>query len=164
VVILATEAGLAKLDPNAFSFANISHVHVFSAYEAAAEVLRQPTLALVVELRVLGSRNLGLLKIARDMNVEVLAFGSIPKSLSGGQLSGVRLVSAEDAAFELGKLAASSPQLDLGTYEKAEGVYEPIEQKPQSAEEKPRPKTTQNPDVLQQILTPEELEALLEDN
>ena len=75
---------------------NSQFVPVTTAYEAAAEILIAPTVALVVDLRMLRGRHLRLLEIARQNGVEVLGFGSVPAGLSSDDLSAVRLIGLAD--------------------------------------------------------------------
>jgi hypothetical protein len=70
-------------------------VRVASPYEAAAELLAAPAAALLIDLRALPVRHLRLLEIARDLSVEVLAFGPLPAGMTSDDLSGVRLLSRQ---------------------------------------------------------------------
>src|ERR1035437_4260581 len=81
------------------------------AYEAAAELLAAPTLALVIDLRALGRRHLRLLDIARQLGVEILASGPLPAGMNADELSGVRLVSTAGMAAELGRLCRAEGRL-----------------------------------------------------
>jgi hypothetical protein len=75
-----------------------------TAYEAAAELLASPTLAMVVDLRALGSRHARLLEIARQLGVEMLAVGPIPAWAGEEALSTVRIVSRMDLPAALRRL------------------------------------------------------------
>ena len=70
--------------------------HASSGYEAAAEMLSAPTTALIIELRLLPGRHLQLLEIARDLEVEIFAVGSLPIGMTAEDLSGVRLIARKD--------------------------------------------------------------------
>ncbi|MDY6913489.1 MAG: hypothetical protein SVT52_03415 [Planctomycetota bacterium] len=165
-------------------------VHVSSAYEAAAELLAAPTAAMVVDLQMLSLRHLRLLKIAREMDVEVLAVGSLPAGLTAEQLSGVRLVSIDDLPNVLTRLArtpdarpeaaveAPAQKAEKTTPEPAQPprvvltpAKKPTADKPKRPPRKPQaltgdgPKKQAEPPTLstEDVLTPEELAALLED-
>jgi len=110
VVVLAAAGGGHDLPParatdEAAEAPKLQCIHVVSAYEAAAEILVAPTLALVADLRLVAGRHLRLLEIARQMAVEVLAVGAVPAGLTGEDLSGVRLSSRADLAAALARLA-----------------------------------------------------------
>ena len=81
-------------------------VPVRSAYEAAAEILAAPTLALVIDLGAMPRRHLRLIQVARQMEVEMLAFGRLLPDLSTEDISGVRLISRRDLSEALHRLAA----------------------------------------------------------
>ncbi len=146
---------------------DVQTVYVPTAYEAAAEMLAAPTVALVADLRLVGRRHLRLLAIARQMGVEVFAVGVVPTGLTGEDLSGVRMIALADLPEALRRLAEadwpapSEPKpaapaeapADLATKEAAPQpaappVEPPVEKSPPSS-----------PSAL---LTPEELSALLE--
>ena len=94
-------------------------VFVPSPYEAAAELIAEPALALVIDLRLMGRRHLRLLRIARERGAEMLAVGAVPAGLSAEDLSGIRLVARADlkAALE-------------GLLHDREGRYEPSQAAP----------------------------------
>ncbi len=87
-------------------------VRVASGYEAAAELLAAPAAALVVDLRLLGGKHLGLLEIARSLAVEVLAVGALPIGMTADDLSGVRLIARCDLADALVGPAAPPEPVD----------------------------------------------------
>ena len=76
--------------------AGLELVFVPSPYEAAAELIAAPVLALVIDLRLMGQRHLRLLRIARERRVEMLAVGAIPAGLTAEDLSGIRLLARAD--------------------------------------------------------------------
>ena len=78
-----------------------------TTYEAAAEILAGPTIALVIDLRLLTMQHLGLLEIARQRPLEMLGVGAVSPGLTAEDLSGVRLVSRRDLASVLAGLAAA---------------------------------------------------------
>jgi len=121
-------------------------LRVSSAYEAAAEVLSAPTLALVIDLAALTGRHLRVLEIARSMDVEMIGFGEVPAGMSSAELSGVRLVAPQAVGESLRRLAeAESPPPTAG---------------PAPARPAPPKDADIKPPAL---LTGEELKALLED-
>ena len=88
-------------DPTLLSSADgpelpVELVRVDSPYEAAAEVLSAPAVALVVDLRLLTPRHLRLLAVARRMEVEMLAVGALQMGMTADDLSGVRLTSRSE--------------------------------------------------------------------
>ncbi|MFB3894502.1 MAG: hypothetical protein ACE15C_21075 [Phycisphaerae bacterium] len=164
-------------------------VAVACAYEAAAEILAAPTLALVVDLRALARRHLRLLEIARHLGVEILASGPLPAGMNAGDLGGVRLIALADLPAELGRLAAAEPRpvpaptLAVPEGEPSQETPGPLPETSQSeirpAEpEEPPPRPAAPPAAhlapaklrepaaqtpsLDQVLTSEELSALLE--
>lgn len=88
----------------------IELVTAATAYEATAEILAAPTVALVVDLRLVGERHLRLLEIARKMETEVLAVGAVPAGLTGEDLSGVRLTARAEVGSVLGRLVRNASQ------------------------------------------------------
>ena len=97
-------------------------VFVPSPYEAAAELIAAPALALVMDLRLMGQRHLRLLRIARERRVELLAVGAVPAGLTAEDLSGTRLIARADlkAAME-------------GLLNDRQGRYVPSEEESQPA-------------------------------
>ena len=89
-------------------------IFVATAYEAAAELIAAPALAIVIDLRLMGPRHLRLLQIARERRVEMLAVGSIPPGLTAEDLSGLRLLARADVKAALQRLLQDR-----------EGRYEP---------------------------------------
>jgi len=83
----------------------VTLIHAASGYEAAAEILAAPAAALVIDLGLLSPRHLGLLAVARNLNVDMLAFGVAPAGLDAEQLSGLRLVSHSQLQAALEGLA-----------------------------------------------------------
>jgi hypothetical protein len=90
-------------------------VVVQSPYEAAAELVAGPAIALVVDLRLMSPRHLRLLQIGRERNVELLAVGGVPAGLTPEDLSGVRLVARADLKAALERVVAgASARLGAG--------------------------------------------------
>ena len=83
-------------------------VLVASAYEAAADILSAPTVALVVDLRSLSRRHVRLLDIAHQMGCEVLAAGTVPAGMNTSDLHDVRLVAPGQLSEVLAQAAAAS--------------------------------------------------------
>lgn len=90
--------------------AELRIVSTRSAYQAAGEVLAGPVVAIVIDLRLLTPRHLRLVKIAREMDIEMLAVGSLPPDMSSDDLSSVRLVSRDGLSDTLKKLCAKAEQ------------------------------------------------------
>jgi len=154
---------------------------VASGYEAAAEILAGPVAALVVDFRALGPAHVRLLGLARRRSVELLGMGKPPEGLSIAQLSGMRLVSADDLPAAIRRAAAPPPapaappavevpptvaEAELAqTDAPSEGSYVPVE--PSPVAQPPRAEAegvTQVSSSPRSLLTPEELAALLEDH
>lgn len=156
-------------------------VRVASAYEAAAEILAASTGVLVVDLRLVRGGHLRLLEIARRMNVEVLAVGTVPPDLTSEDLSGVRMMARADlpeAMQRLAKPPASKPveQLARGSTEDFDEedvadllddvpAVENVEAQPDNQEAKAADKDLKSGEAKRplELLSPEELAALLED-
>ena len=168
VVILASALGELEL---AAESSGVRCVCVSTAYEAAAEILGEPAAAMVVELRKLGRKHLRLLQVAREMNLEVLAFGTLPATTSSDDLSGVRLVSRGDVSAALERILATKQpppearQAEAQTPPDEEPEAEPLTaevlhaRQPQDAKPQPGPTAP----TAESLLTPEELAALLGD-
>ncbi len=95
VVLLARDGELPPPDPQSLGV-NIKFIRVQGGYEAAAELLAQPALALLIDLPCLTSRHRKLLHVAKQLRVEVLGVGAFPPGLSASDLSGMRLISLDD--------------------------------------------------------------------
>ena len=92
--------------------ANLECVVVGSAYEAAAELLAAPTIALIMDLRLLPVGHLKLLEIARQLGMEMFGVGVLPASMTADELSGLRLVSRRDLPETI-KAVADAEMLQL---------------------------------------------------
>jgi len=79
---------------------------VSSPYEAAAELLAEHPLALVIDMRCLTPGDLPLVEMARQRDLEVLAVGSLPFGVCTADLSGVRLTARGDLSASLRDLSA----------------------------------------------------------
>jgi hypothetical protein len=115
--------------------ATVECIRVQSAYEAAAEMIAAPTMAVVIDLRLMNPRHLRLLQIARERGVEMLAVGGIPSGLTAEDLSGVRLTARADLKAVLdGLLAEQTARASLAPLEEgqyvAEGPPRPAEREP----------------------------------
>jgi hypothetical protein len=150
-----------------------------SGYEAAAEILAAPVSALVVDFRAFGASHRRLLEVARQMDVEVLGVGALPAGMDSGDLNGVRLVSRPALPGALDRLAAAA---GAGGPAEPTGAPAPASPRPASAEDRgeqaagdhdaAEPTDEAEDDVEAEpgraetpsdLLTPEELSALLED-
>ena len=161
VVVLCGDPGLVRELATPASRRGWQCRAVSSPYEAAAELLAGPREVLVVDLRLLGRRHLRLLEMARSAGAEVLGIGALPAGTGSDELSGVRLVARADITRRveeavLHRTAAQAPVADAGTYVPTQGAAETVRAKRQAVPLESAPATGQ-------ILTNEELTALLED-
>ena len=162
-------------------------IRVPTAYEAAAEIMAAPAMALVIDLRAMSMRHARLVEIARRMDVEILATGVLPAGMDSEVFSGIRLVAALD------RLAAAVPAIPAKTAEEpsapvsqstlhphvpsaqtSSGQAAPAKLTPAKKESAPRSRPEEpvspghdhgqkSPPELGQFLTSEEISALLED-
>ena len=178
MVVLSRDVALARAARCDTDGAVYQCAGTSSPYEAAAELLARPVLALVLDLRCLTPRHLRLLSVARENHVEVLAVGSLPFGITTTDLSGVRLMAVNDLPDELQRLARVSPAPApaIETQPAAEVVPEveaPREPPVRTVPARPlkQPIETGGPRALRErpahrpgdLLTDEELAALLED-
>lgn len=104
--------------------AGLECVVVGSAYEAVAELLAAPTIALIIDLRLLPVGHLRLLEIARQLGMEMFGVGVLPASMTADELSGLRLVSRRNLPETI-KAVADAEMLQLQA---------PVETAPQVAQ------------------------------
>lgn len=90
VVVLTRQKGIAEHVRRQIRHGD-DWVLVSSAYEAAAEVLAEPTAVLVMDLRLLSPRDDRLVDVARSCGCAMLGIGSLPAGMSAAALSGVTL-------------------------------------------------------------------------
>ena len=109
VVLLSSDPSLTAAAWN--DNGSVELVVARGAYEAAAEILSAPAAALVIDLRLLSPRHARLLEIARRLDLEMLAVGALPVSMSSEDLSGIRLVSRRDLPAALATAARPRPQM-----------------------------------------------------
>jgi len=137
LALLAPGGTLPEID------APVELVRAESGYEAAAELLSAPVAALVVHLGRITPAHVRLLDLAAELEVPVLAFGTISAPLSSAQLARMRMVEPK-------QLGPALKELLSGTASPAasgDGQYAP-----------------QPPASPARGLTRAELEALLEEN
>jgi len=169
----------------------VEPVRAASGYEAAAEILATEVTVLVIDFRSLPSAHARLLDLAHQMDVEMLGVGSTPGTLPIERLSGVRLVSWGDLPAAVLRLVgaarerdrAPAPGADVAPPQSAEPAelpepaavllgdlpaLEPVVEPPTPERERaepPEPEPAQaEPQTPDQLLTPEELTALLEES
>ena len=104
VVVLSRDAAFAELQDRRFD-TNGRVLRVPSGYEAAAEILAEPTAALVIDLRALSGRHLRLLEVARAAGVEMLLVGPIPSGADSDAFGGARLVARSDLPAAIRRIA-----------------------------------------------------------
>jgi hypothetical protein len=150
VVILARDGELTPPNPQTLG-QDVVFVRAEGGYEAAAELLAQPAMALLIDLSRLTPPHRKLLHVARRLGVEVLGVGAFPPGLSASDLSGMRLISLDDLPSELRILLqrAESPavpkkDVHLAPTRKAEYKTTPQEQPRQSRIISPAPNREAN--------------------
>ncbi len=111
IIILSRDASLARAVGCEGSASQYRCVRVTSPYEAAAELLSEPPLAMVVDLRCLTPGDLPLIEMARQRGLEVLAVGSVPLGITTVDLSGVRLSSRDHLSVLLETFSKSPPSV-----------------------------------------------------
>jgi len=154
----------------------ISCVRVASGYEAAAELLAEPAGGLVIDFRAMAGRHVKLLDIARQLHVAVLGLGELPARVSAAQLSGVQLVSRADLGDAMERTITSQPAPPTADQSETQppGPDQPPQRLPhprEAASQRPNGEyvptgpqaddSGESTDVLDGILTDEELDALL---
>ncbi len=188
VIILSRDAALARAARGENSTSQYHCLRVTSPYEAVAELLADPPLAMVIDLRCLTPGDLPLIEMARQRSLKVLAVGSVPLGITTTDLSGVCLSARGHLSALLGGLAASplsdgappvcsqaaSESADLSSVarsiRKTSHAGRKAAKAPDAARkiaDAPAPKAKADdkplPDSPDELLTREELTALLED-
>jgi hypothetical protein len=79
-------------------------VRVDSPYEAAAELLSEATLALVIDLRCLPARHGRLVQLAARLGAEVIGCGRLSQGIAADAFSGMRLLAVKDLPAEMHRL------------------------------------------------------------
>ena len=102
VVALLPSVSAAETLPERL-FRRLEVVVVTGCYEAAAEILAEPALALVLDLRAFRAGHGRLLEIARQMGLDIFAVGAVSR-IDTEQLSGIKLVGRKDLTGELVRL------------------------------------------------------------
>jgi len=108
IIILSRDSSLARAAQCEDSTSKCRCLRVTSPYEAAAELLAEPTIAMVIDLRCLTPGDLPLIEMARQRGLEVLAVGAVPLGITTTDLSGVRLAARDHLSSLLEGLAASA--------------------------------------------------------
>ncbi|MFP4107402.1 MAG: hypothetical protein ACLFVU_15140 [Phycisphaerae bacterium] len=146
---------------DAFSRA-FSVVRVGSAYEAAAEILARPVLALVVEFSRLGEADAQLVRISGDRGVPVYGIGR-PGGLRADEFDDIRPTELHELPGLLGPVDGRSQAGEAESTASAEGRRNEAAASDVSnmAKRQYYQAVTEEP-VVPGVLTPEELAALLE--
>ncbi|MCP4375957.1 MAG: hypothetical protein GY794_07260 [bacterium] len=110
--MLSRDASLERAARGEDSMSRYRCLRVTGPYEAAAELLCESPVALVVDLRCLSPNDLPLIEMARQRSLEILAVGSVPLGISTTDLSGSRLASRNDLSLLLEELVKSQPSED----------------------------------------------------
>ena len=179
IIILSRDASLVQAARRDDSTSQYHCLRVTNPYEAAAELLVEPPLAMVIDLRCLTPGDLPLIEIMRQRGLEVLAVGAVPLGITTTDLSGVRLsarghlsamLEALDGSLSAGaagvshRAAGDSPDLSsLARWiRKTSHADRETAKAPDPA---PKAKADDKPpgDRPDELLTKEELAALLED-
>ncbi len=145
--------------------ARVKVVRVESPYQAAAEILAQPTEALVVDFRLLRAPHLRLLEIARELDIAVLGVGALPANISLDELSGVQLIAAGELADALSRIASQGQSVTPTPSRSVK--LTPAKLANQQGDEPDEPAEDQSffgkANRPSELLTSEELSSLLED-
>ena len=180
IIILSRDAGLARVARGENSTSQYHCLRVTSPYEAAAELLAEPPLAMVIDLRCLTPGDLPLIEMARQRGLEVLAVGAVPLGITTTDLSGMRLSARGHLSALLEGFAASPPsggqvpvssQAVAGESPELSSLARSIRKasragsKAAKAPDGAKAKADDKPlgDSPDELLTKEELAALLED-
>ncbi len=165
VVVLSRQQALASLALAGSGASRMQIIRVESPYQGAAEILAEPTEAMVVDFRLLSIQHLRLIKIARELGVAVLAVGALPVNISSDELSGVQLVGRGDLADALSRIASEASS--TGTAPARPVKLTPAKLPSQAAIEPDQPSEDQSffgkANRPSNLLTSEELASLLED-
>jgi len=157
-VVLVRNGALTEFNLEESELSQLECVCVAGAYEVAAEVLAAPTDAVVLDMSLLTSAQVGLLEVVRTMDIPILAFGTLRSGLGAEQLRQAlsELVSAERVEAPSAAEAENLTPQELGEYRVESAPASPVER-----EDTVTPKEA--PSIPADLLTPEELSALLED-
>lgn len=85
-------------------------VHASCPYMAAAEMLAQPAAALVVDLGLVPAHHVGLLDLAAEMGLPIVACGTVAAPVSRQTMSHIRLTSRQEAVRVLEALLEEDRQ------------------------------------------------------
>ena len=109
IIILSRDGSLARAAGGENSTSRYHCLRVPSPYQAAAELLVEFPFAMVIDLRCLRPGDLPLIEMARQRGLEVLAVGAVPLGITTTDLSGVRLAARGRLPMLLDGLAESQP-------------------------------------------------------
>ncbi len=148
----------------------LSVIWADSGYEAAAEMLAAPTDAILLNVGFLTKRHIGLLNLARKMNIEIIGV-SAPSTnigLDAHELSEVRLVATSDLQGTIERITAAQGKY-IPAHADIQSHKESTKESAQNYEE--RPDTQYQPETKKSeqktgahgVLSAEEISALLKD-
>lgn len=156
--------------------AGVSCVRVTGPYEATAELLAGPTLAVVIDLRALAPRHARLVEIAQQLGAEAIGCGKMSAALSAAPISGLRLLDTRHVPAEIERLleqaggcaeldtpelAADEESQDDPPPEQAAPAANPFA-RPAAPDPEPSPQRPDPPSLSSSnLLTPQEIAALL---
>ncbi|MCD4824219.1 MAG: hypothetical protein K8S55_06395 [Phycisphaerae bacterium] len=113
VVLLASEGELLPQTPEE-NDTGIEYIYAPSGYEAAAEVLADPAMALIVDMPSLSAEHIKLMEIARSRGTELIGVGGFPAGLSVDDLSGMHLVAMNQLPEFLQKMTSQTQAAPSG--------------------------------------------------
>jgi hypothetical protein len=134
IIVLTPEQDALFL-PHSTGETSLKISQVQTGFEAAAELLAEPALALVVDFQALSEDHVKLLDIARELKVELFGVGAFPAGLSTEHLCGMRLVSRSALPNLLQESANAADPRGVRLTSKAGEFQSERQQQPSSAQE-----------------------------
>lgn len=96
LVIVSRDNALVRMTCQYAAGDDILCICAANCYEAAALVLSEHSQGLLLDLRCLSRKHIGLLEIARQTGVRVFGIGQLPHGVSTSDLSGLTLIARHD--------------------------------------------------------------------